>query len=71
MIAAAPADAQADAATSLVLIDALGRVIAAADDPARLEVLRQRLRRVRDGARRAIAEPSELARIEEAAGSLA
>lgn len=68
--AAAQAEAQADVATSLVLIDALGRVIAAADDPARLEVLRTRVRRVRDGARRAVAEPTQLARVEQAAAPL-
>lgn len=68
--AAALAEAHADTATSLVLIDALGRVIAATDDPARVEVLRARVRRVRDGARRAVDEPSELARVEEAAAAL-
>lgn len=67
---AAEAEAQADTATSLVLIDALGRVIARTDDPARVEALRARARRVRDGARRAIAEPRELARVEEAADAL-
>ncbi len=65
--AAAQAEAQADVATSLVLIDALGRILAATNDPARIEVLRKRLRRVRDGARRAVAEPTELARVETAA----
>ena len=68
---AAEAEAQADAAMALVILDALGRVIAATDDPARVEVLRRRVRRVRDGARRTIAEPPDLARIEEAAGALA
>ena len=67
---AAQAEAQADVATALVLIDALGRVIASTDDPARVEVLRRRVRRVRDGARRAVAEPSERARIEAAAATL-
>jgi uncharacterized membrane protein len=68
---AAEAEAQADAATSLVLIDALGRIVAATDDPARVEALRARVRRVRDGARRAIAEPSELERVEAGAAPLA
>jgi uncharacterized membrane protein len=68
--AASLAEAQADTATSLVLIDALGRVIAAADDPERVEVLRRRVRRIRDGARRAVGEPSELARVEAAAAHL-
>lgn len=68
---AAEAEAQADAATSLVLIDALGRVVAAADDPARVEAVRVRVRRVSDGARRAIAEPTELERVEAAAAPLA
>jgi uncharacterized membrane protein len=69
--AAAQAEAQADVATSLVLIDALGRIVAATDDPVRVEVLRARVRRVRDGARRAVAEPTELSRVEEAAAALA
>jgi uncharacterized membrane protein len=68
--AAAEAEAQADVATSLVLIDALGRVVAATDDPARVEAARERVRRVRDGARRAVAEPTELARVEAAAAPL-
>ena len=68
--AAAQAEAQADVATSLVLIDALGRIVAATNDPGRIEVLRIRLRRVRDGARRAVAEPTELARVETAAAPL-
>jgi uncharacterized membrane protein len=69
--AAAEAEAQADVATSLVLIDALGRIVATADDPARVEAVRVRVRRVRDGARRAIAEPTELERVEAAAAPLA
>lgn len=68
--AAAEAEAQADAATSLVLIDALARIVAATDDPARVEALRTRVRRVRDGARRAVAEPTELARVDDAAAAL-
>jgi uncharacterized membrane protein len=68
---AAAAEAQADAATSLVLIDALGRIAAATQEPARVERVRIRVRRVRDGARRAIAEPTELRRVEAAAAPLA
>jgi uncharacterized membrane protein len=68
--AAAQAEAQSDAATCLVLIDALGRIVAAADDPARVEALRIRVRRVRDGARRAIVEPMDLTRVETAAAAL-
>jgi uncharacterized membrane protein len=68
---AAEAEAHADAATSLVLIDALGRIVAAVDDPARVEALRARVRRVRDGARRAIPERTELERVEAAAAALA
>jgi hypothetical protein len=68
---AAAAEAQADGATAIVLIDALSRVVAGTDDPARVEVLRRRVRRVRDGARRALPEPSDVARVEEAAAGLA
>ena len=68
--AAAEAEAQAGAATSLVLIDALARILAATDDPARVEAVRTRVRRVRDGARRAVAEPTELARVDDAAAAL-
>lgn len=67
---AAEAEAQADTTISLVLLDGLVRIAAAVEDPARLEALRRRARRVRDGARRAIAEPSDLARVEEAASAL-
>lgn len=67
---AAEAEAQADAATALVLLDALGRVAAATTDPARLAALRSRAARVRDGARRALAEPRELERVEAAAAAL-
>ena len=69
--AAAEAEAQADSRTALVLLDALGRIIAATDDPARVEVVRARARRVRDGARRSLRERTELARVEAAAASLA
>ena len=68
---AAAAEAQADGATALVLIDALSRVVAGTDDPARVEALRRRVRRVRDGARRALPEPSDVTRIEEATAGLA
>jgi uncharacterized membrane protein len=68
---AAEAELQADAATARMLLDAIGRVMASTPDPARLEPLRARARRVRDGARRAIHEPSELERIEAAAARLA
>ena len=68
---AAGVEAQGDGGTALVLIDALARVIAATDDPRRVEALRDRVRRVRDGARRSLPEPSDLARIEDAAAGLA
>lgn len=68
---AAGVEAQGDGGTALVLIDALARVIAATDDPERVEALRDRVRRVRDGARRSLPEPSVLARVEHAASSLA
>jgi hypothetical protein len=68
---AAQAEGQADAATALVLLDALGRVMSATKDPTRLESLRERVRRVRDGALRAIDEPAELARVEAVAARLA
>jgi hypothetical protein len=42
----------------------------ATDDPARLAVLRERARRLRDGAHRAITEPRELERIDRAAEHL-
>jgi len=64
------AEAQADAATMLVLIDALTRVAAATVDPGRLAPLRDRVAAIRDGARRALPDPRDLARIEEAAGRL-
>lgn len=67
---AAGVEAQGDAGTALVLIDALARVIAATDDPARVEALRERVRRVRDGARRSLPEPRDLARVERAAAGL-
>ncbi len=69
--AAAVAEAQGDAATMRVLVDALGRVLAATDDPVRVEALRARARRVRDGARRGVAEPTERRRVEDAAAALA
>lgn len=67
---ATQAEAQADAATARVLLDAIGRVLAATDDPGRMEVLHDRARRVRDGARRAVTEPGELARVETAADAI-
>jgi uncharacterized membrane protein len=67
---AAGAEAQADAATMLVLLDALTRVAAATNDPQRLSVLRDRARRIRDGARRSLTEPRELERVEHAARAL-
>jgi uncharacterized membrane protein len=65
------AEAQADVATTLVLLDALGRVFAATDAPDRLPPLRRRARRLRDGARRAVPDEGDLARIELAAAPLA
>jgi uncharacterized membrane protein len=67
----AEAEAQADAATMLVLLDALNRVAAETTDPGRLAVLRDRARRLRDGARRSLTEPRELERVEAAARTLA
>lgn len=64
---AAGAEAQADAATTLVLLDALARVAAAAHQPGRLGPLRDRAARLREGAHRAIAEPRELELIDRAA----
>jgi uncharacterized membrane protein len=66
----AAAEAQADAATMRVLLDAIGRVFTAARAPDRLEVLRARARRVRDGARRALPDSAELARVEALAARL-
>lgn len=68
--AAADAEAQSDAATIVLLLRALDRVAAAVHDPERLEVLRDRARRLRDGAHRAIAEPRELERVDAAASAL-
>lgn len=65
---AAGAEAQADATTTLVLLDALARIGAATHDPARLVPLRDRAARLREGAHRAIAEPRELDLIDAAAG---
>lgn len=67
---AAAAEGQADAATMRVLLDAVGRVLAATTAPDRREALRGRARRIRDGARRSLAEPSELRRVEAAAAAL-
>ena len=68
---AAQAEAQADAAISLALLKALERVLEATDDdPRRVDALRRRARRIRDGARRAIAEPSDLSPVEMAARRL-
>lgn len=67
---AAGAEAQADAATMLVLLDALTRVAAATGDPQRLAVLRDRARRVRDGAVRSLTEARELERVRRAAQAL-
>lgn len=64
------AEAQGDAATMLVLLDALARVFAATDAPDRLPPLRARAGRLRDGARRSVADPAALARIESAAATL-
>ncbi len=65
------AEGQADTATMLVLLDALGRVISGTNDPGRLAALRARAVRIRDGARRALPDPSDLARVEEAAARIA
>ncbi len=54
----------------LVLLDALARVFAATDAPDRLAPLRARAQRLRDGARRSLADPAELARVELAAEPL-
>lgn len=67
---AAECEAQADAATALVLLDAIDRVVSATEDPARIAPLRDRARRVRDGARRSVTEPAELERVEAAAARL-
>ncbi len=64
------AEAQADTATALVLIDALGKVMSTTRDPARLAPLRARVVAIRDGARRAVPEPADVARIEAAAAGV-
>ena len=64
---AAEAEAQADALTGVALLEAMERVVAATDDPERVRALRGGARRVRDGARRAIADAQDLGRVEAAA----
>ena len=54
----------------LVLLDAIARVFSATDSPDRLEPLRRRARRIRDGARRALPDPGERERVEAAADGL-
>ncbi len=65
------AESQADTATMLVLLDALGRVAAATRSPDRLAALRSRAVAVRDGARRALPDPADRERVERAAARLA
>ncbi len=64
------AEGQADTATMLVLLDALGRVAAATHAPDRLPALRERAEAVRDAARRVVTD-ADLARVEAAAAPLA
>lgn len=61
---------QGDAATLLVLLDALGRILAVTRDPGRIAVLRDHARLVVGSARRGISEPADLARVEAAAADL-
>lgn len=68
---AAGAETQADAATMVALLDSLTRVAAATGDPRRLAVLRDRARRVLDGAVRSLSEERELERVRRAAQALA
>lgn len=65
------AESRADAATMLVLLDALARVFVATDAPDRLPSLRRRARRIRDGAHRCLPDPDDLAAVEHAAAPLA
>lgn len=57
------AEAQADAATSLVLLDCLSRVGSAAMPPGRRGALVRRADRVEDGARRALTDHAALERV--------